>query len=56
MTWAKKEEHVTCLSFPCMDDTDMLEQYSRTVALALAVKNVKKGNSAASFGFLTKRT
>jgi hypothetical protein len=33
MTWAKKEA--------CMDDTDMLEQYSRTVAMALAVKNLK---------------
>ena len=34
MAWVEKEEHVTCLSFPCMDNTDMLEQYSRTFALA----------------------
>ena len=33
-----------------MDNIEMLEQYSRTVALA--AKNVKKGNSAASFELL----
>jgi hypothetical protein len=33
-----------------MDNIEMVEQYTRTIALA--AKNVKKGNSAASFRLL----